>query len=265
MTFNIRGFTTPVDGRHGWSHRARASVATVLDQAPDVLGVQELQRPALATYRDELPGYGLVLGPAAGPRWRPEHNAILYARDRLEVLGSGGFWLSATPEVPSASWDSRNVRALNWVRFGVRGTDTTFRHVNVHLDHWSDRARVESVALLLHRLAGSAEPTVVTGDFNCPPGSAAHRTLLAQGYADTCVQDEDTFHGFGRLDAAVARRFHRGRLRLDWILASGDWDVGGSWIVRGTGASDHDPVVADLGLSGERRLQCSRGDAGGRR
>ncbi|GAA4901930.1 endonuclease/exonuclease/phosphatase family metal-dependent hydrolase [Actinomycetospora succinea] len=250
MTFNVRGFTTPVDGRHRWPRRAARNVATVREQAPDVLGVQELQRAALATYRRELPDHGLVLGPAAGTRRRPEHNAILYAPDRLELLDHGGFWLSATPDVPSASWGTRNARALNWATFAVRGTGATFRHVNVHLDHWSSRAREESVRLFLRRLDDGA-PTVVTGDFNCPPGSPPYRALLGHGYDDTCLQDEETFHGFGTVRAAVVRRFHRGPLRLDWILAErGRWEVEGSRIVRGTGASDHDPVVADLLLSG---------------
>ncbi|MFC5138367.1 endonuclease/exonuclease/phosphatase family protein [Actinomycetospora rhizophila] len=252
MSFNIRGFTTPVDGRHRWSRRAAANVAAVRAQAPDVLGVQELQRPALATYREELTGYDLVLGPAAGMPGRPEYNAILWARDRLELLDTGGFWLSETPDASSASWGTRTVRALNWARFAVRGTEETFRHVNVHLDHWSDRAREESARLLLRRL-GDPGPTVLTGDFNCAPGSPPHRTLLGHGFEDTAVGDEDTFRGFGRLDAAVARRFHRGRLRLDWILvggAPGRWDVEDAWTVRDTGASDHDPVVADLRLSG---------------
>lgn len=259
MSFNVRGFTTPVDGRHRWSRRAAVNVATVRAQAPDVLGVQELQRAALATYRRELADHGIVLGPAAGTRARPEHNAILYAPDRLELLDHGGFWLSATPDVPSASWGTRNVRALTWARFAVRGTGATFRHVNVHLDHWSGLAREESTQLLLRRLA-DPEPTVVTGDFNCPPGSPPHRALLAHGYADTVRRDGETFHGFGGIRAAAVRRFHGGPLRLDWILAGReDWDVEDSWIVRGTLASDHDPVIAELRLSGRRRLQCSPG------
>lgn len=250
MSFNVRGFTTPVDGRHRWSRRAAVNVATVRAQAPDVLGVQELQRAALATYRRDLADYGLVLGPAAGTRGRPEHNAILYAPDRVRLLEHGGFWLSATPDVPSASWGTRNVRALTWARFAARDTGATFRHVNVHLDHWSAPAREGGVRLLLDRLTGP-EPTVLTGDFNCPPASPPHRALLARGYADTVRQDEETFHGFGGVRAAAVRRFHGGRLRLDWVLARGArWDVEDSWVVRGTGASDHDPVVAELRLSG---------------
>jgi endonuclease/exonuclease/phosphatase family metal-dependent hydrolase len=110
---------------------------------------------------------------------------------------------------------------------------------------------------------------VLTGDFNCPPGSAPHRTFLAHGYEDTHLAtgredrpEDDTFHAFGGVRSVLVRRLHRVRhgqrpLRLDWILV-GDarrrWRVEASEIVRDrdpvTGAppSDHDPVVARLGL-----------------
>src|ERR1700761_5284010 len=61
MTFNVRGFTSPADGANRWPLRAAHNVATVREHAPDLLGVQELQPEALATYREQLPEYGLVL------------------------------------------------------------------------------------------------------------------------------------------------------------------------------------------------------------
>jgi endonuclease/exonuclease/phosphatase family metal-dependent hydrolase len=273
MSFNVRGFSSPADGPHRWPLRAARNVATVREHAPDLLGVQELQAEGLATYRRQLPDHGMVLGPAAGTRRRPEYNAILYAPDRLEVLDAGGFWLSETPDVPSSSsWRSRGVRAANWVRFAVRGTDVTFRHVNTHLDHWSSIAREESARLVLRRLESPGEEapaTLVTGDFNCPPGSAPYRTFLAHGYEDAYLargfgdrRDEPTFHAFGGVRSRLVSRFHRVRygplpMRLDWILV-GDgrqrWRVDEASIVRDrdpvTGAppSDHDPVIAQLCL-----------------
>ncbi|MCD2195381.1 endonuclease/exonuclease/phosphatase family protein [Actinomycetospora endophytica] len=270
MSFNVRGFSTPADGANRWSLRADRNVATVREHAPDLLGVQELQPEALATYRQQLPEYGMVLGPAAGNERRPEYNAILFSPDRLEVLDADGFWLSETPDVPSSSWRSKVVRTANRVTFGVRGTERTFRHVNTHLDHWSSLARERSAHLVLRRLASEdAPPTLVTGDFNCPPGSPPHRAFLEHGYRDTYLargpsesRDDGTFHAFGGVRAALVRRFHRARygrrpMRLDWILVG---DGGGSWrvdeaaIVRDrdpvTGAppSDHDPVTAALAL-----------------
>jgi len=265
MSFNVRGFTSPVDGRHRWPRRAALNVATVRDQAPDLLGVQELQTEALATYRAQLPDHGLVLGPAAGTARRPEYDAIFFVPDRLEVVEAGGSWLSETPDVPSSSWGSRNVRAVNWATFAVRGTDVTLRHVNTHLDHWSGRARARSTDVIVRGVGDGSLPTILTGDFNCPPGPGPHATFLAHGYEDTCRgrdRDEATFHGFGGVRSSAVRLFHRVRygrrpLRLDWILVADErrrWRVEDSATVRDrdplTGAppSDHDPVIADLCL-----------------
>jgi endonuclease/exonuclease/phosphatase family metal-dependent hydrolase len=265
MTFNVRGFTSPADGANRWPLRATHNVATVREHAPDLLGVQELQPEALATYREQLPEYGLVLGPAAGNARRPEYNAILFDPARLEVIDTGGFWLSETPDVPSSSWRSHVVRTVNEVTFAVRDTDVRFRHVNTHLDHWSGLARTEGARLLLRRVAQVTPddpPTVVTGDFNCPPDSAPYRTFLAQGYEDTYAGDDITFHGFGGVRSALVRRLHRLRhgrrpQRLDWILvgdAGRRWHVDDAAIVRdrdpvtGVPPSDHYPVLAQLRL-----------------
>lgn len=273
MSFNVRGFTSPVDGSNRWSRRAGRNVATVREHAPDVLGVQELQGEALATYRERLPEYDVVLGPAAGNGRRPEYNAILFSPERLDAIDTGGFWLSETPDVPSSSWGAKVVRTVNWVTFSVRGTDVTFRHVNTHLDHWSGLARRQSADLVVRHMgeADGAMPTVLTGDFNCPPGSVPHRVFLTRGYQDTyrapgedgAGDDGSTFHAFGGVRCLLARAVHRVRygrrpLRLDWILV-GDgrrrWGVEGCAVVRDrdpvTGAppSDHDPVLARLRLA----------------
>ncbi|HEY2220770.1 endonuclease/exonuclease/phosphatase family protein [Actinomycetospora sp.] len=271
MSFNVRGFTSPADGPHRWPLRAARNVATVRDHAPDLLGVQELQTESLATYREQLPEYRVLLGPAGGNERRPEYNAILFSPDRLDLVDAGGFWLSETPEVPSSSWRSRGVRTVNWATFAVRGTDVVFRHVNTHLDHWSSPARERGAELVLRRFACSTEgapPTLVTGDFNCPPGSAPYRSFLANGYEDSYLagegdgRGEATFHAFGGVRSLLVRHVHRVRygrlpLRLDWILV-GDrerrWRIDESGIVRDrdpvTGAppSDHDPVTASLRL-----------------
>ncbi|MDQ4119703.1 MAG: endonuclease/exonuclease/phosphatase family protein [Actinomycetota bacterium] len=289
MSFNVRGFESRADGRHRWPLRAARNVATVRDHAPDLLGVQELQAEALATYREHLSDYGLVLGPPAGNDRHPEHNAILFSPDRLEVVDAGGFWLSTTPDVRSSSWRSRVVRTANWATFALRGTGVTFRHVNTHLDHWSGLAREEGTRLVLRRVAGLTEcslPTVVTGDFNCPPCSAPYRELLAHGYEDTYLavgredrRSDGTFHGFGGVRPFVVRCVHRARngrrpMRLDWILV-GDgrrrWRVEDSAIIRdrdpvtGVPPSDHDPVLAELLLDQPPDRTCRAGTRGGAR
>jgi endonuclease/exonuclease/phosphatase family metal-dependent hydrolase len=142
--------------------------------------------------------------------------------------------------------------------------------VNTHLDHVSERARVEGNRLILHQteetLANHGNPpTIVTGDFNCRPGSPAYRVFVEAGFLDT-------FHAAGNEDAEGVYTFHafRGtRLspgdtdkptgRIDWILIRDGGrrvEVRSHEILRdgdeaaGKYPSDHYPVLAELELSG---------------
>jgi endonuclease/exonuclease/phosphatase family metal-dependent hydrolase len=149
-------------------------------------------------------------------------------------------------------------------------------HLNTHLDHIGEQARVESVRLLLRRLPdprGVDLPVILTGDFNCNPWSPGYRVhvestftdvsyhiLRAYGFADTflAVGGEDsvasfTFHGFEGARYWAARHHMAGR--IDWILT-----LDGVRPVQPLTRliahdqeppvfpSDHYPVVADIEL-----------------
>lgn len=274
MTFNIRGFSRRRDGANSWEHRAALNVRTIRRHAPDVLGVQELRTESLATYRRELPGYACLLGPAAGNGAPGEFTAILYDPARLELLGTGGFWLSETPDRRSASWRTRVVRAANWARFRTP-QGLSFLHLNTHLDHLSGLARVRGGELVLRRVAALRAdgdlPVVVTGDFNCRPGSVPYRLFTDDGFQDTAVaagSGRDTgpgtfhaFHGARRvlLDTLDSVRRARAPRRLDWILLAGGrarLRAVGHTVLRdrdpatGTYPSDHYPVLAALTAGG---------------
>jgi endonuclease/exonuclease/phosphatase family metal-dependent hydrolase len=142
-------------------------------------------------------------------------------------------------------------------------------HLNTHLDHISEQARVEGTKLILGRLAsmqsdGSA--AIVTGDFNAPAGSplrgepsAAYALFADAGFVDAhlaCGNDGDparsfTYHGF---EGETFRGSDAAPRRIDWILlrdgASTRTRAASCEIVR-DGApplypSDHYPVVADI-------------------
>ena len=277
MTFNIaNAIDTEDDGDNAWERRAPLSVATIKRYAPDVIGFQQCDEGNLATYRTELAVYRYVLGPAADGPDLYAYNAIAYAPDRVELLDAGGCYLSETPETWSLGWDAADVRALAWARLRALQDGGEFLHLNTQLDHIGERARVESVRLLLRRLPdlrGGGLPVILTGDFNCNPWSPGYRVhvettftdvsyhvLRAYGFADTflAVGGEDsvasfTFHGFEGARCWAAQHHMAGR--IDWILT-----LDGSRPVRPLTCliahdqeppvfpSDHYPVVADLDL-----------------
>ncbi len=267
MSFNVRGSFRDMRKKEAWRNRAALNVATIERHAPDVVGLQECQRGNLRAYRKHLARYARIRGPEYGNVIPYEFNAILFDPGRLELLGSGGFWLSETPEKRSRSWETRVARSANWALFRFIGTRLPILHVNTHLDHVSPRARQEGSKLIIRRTAeiaarAAGDPAIiVTGDFNSRPGNATYRNFAEAGFADTYLaagnedtQEANTFHAF---EGERFREAHpeRGPRRVDWILLKDPRGRLRTWshtIVRdgrrGLYPSDHYPVLAELSL-----------------
>ena len=260
MSFNVRGSQHP-DGKNEWPRRARLNVDCIRGCMPDLIGFQEFQKGNRETYDTGLPGYERLFGPGYENRKPYAFNAIYYDPQRLALLESGGFWLSETPGERSRSWESQQVRSVNWARFrGAPGVE--FVHLNTHLDHRSGQARVEGSRLVLRSLdeiAGDA-PVLITGDFNCNPGSKTYGIYESAGFADVHRlagnAPERTFHRFEG-EGFKPKKSPPPEGRLDWVLvregsASG-WEVRDCRTVRDgeppVYPSDHYPVVAELRIS----------------
>ena len=270
MSFNVRGSFRDATSKNAWRNRASLNVATIERYAPDVIGLQESQRGNLATYRKNLPRYAQIRGPRYGNAFPYDSNAILYDPERVRPLGSGGFWLSETPERHSRSWGARVARSATWALFAPTNTDLSILHLNTHLDHVSAPARREGSNLIIEKISKLTDRTdeppatvILTGDFNARPKSATHKNLTRSGFIDTYLAagNEDdhsanTFHAFkgtGYRDKHPAR----GPRRIDWILLQdpkGRLGIESHAIIHdaeentGLYPSDHYPIVADFRL-----------------
>lgn len=267
MTFNLRTGNMP-DGANHWDHRKDLVARLIRGIDPDILGAQE----ALAGQYDFLRGqfesaYHLV-GVCREDGCRAGEAApILLRRERFDLLASGTFWLSETPQaVGSKGWDGDWPRICTWAR--VRGRrcspasadrSAEILVLNTHLDHAGPIARREGAKLLRRFMAeqGADAPLLLMGDFNVGPESEPHRILLDD--ADDGVRlfdayrhlhpqraaDEATWHGFtGAADGSP----------IDWILCSPHFHVESCDIDRtrfdGRYPSDHFPVTAKV------RMEC---------
>ena len=268
MSFNVRGASHMGDGVNVWEMRAAINVETIRRYEPDLIGFQEFHHGNREVYERELPGYTRLPGPVYGTGQVEEYAAIFFDPERLEDLDSGGFWLSDTPDEYSTSWGNEVIRSANRAVLRCRQNGATFLHVNTHLDHVSEPARVEGSGLILRqsektRTNHGELPTVVTGDFNCTPGTRPYRVFIEDGFVDTFLvagneDDAYTFHAFkgarftpsdtdkptGRIDWILVRdEAGRVKIRSHEILRDGDE-------AAGTYPSDHYPVLAELELTG---------------
>ncbi len=254
MSFNIR-FGTANDGKDAWPNRKELVQKTIAAYQPDLLGTQETLPFQAEFLKQQLNGFE-YFGWSRDTNVDGEQCGIFVKKERFEVLDSGQFWLSETPDIKaSKSWDSSLPRVATWVRLKDRNTgDREFFFANTHFDHRGSEARLKSAQLIRTRLSqlASGLPIVLTGDFNCDEGSEPWKEimqdkLLKDTWREVFPQknaSEGTFSGFtGKA----------GDARIDWILASQHFDAKESAIDRtndnGRYPSDHFPVTATLNWS----------------
>jgi len=259
MSFNIR-YGTARDGEDHWDKRKDFLIDTIRAYNPDLLGTQEVLADQADFLQQKLPDYGFAGAGRDDGQRKGEYSAIMYRKDRFDLLAHGQWWLSPTPEkVGSKGWDAALPRVVTWTRLKDRASGVAFLYYNTHWDHQGNVARVESGKLmrkLIEDSRGDSDlPVIVTGDFNSTEESEQYRTLTAgdgtglkliDAYREIHPQresDEASFNGF---------KGTRKGLRIDWILHSPQWVAKGAAIDRteknGHTPSDHFPVTAELEL-----------------
>lgn len=179
ISYNIR-YNNPGDKHNAWPQR-KARVAALLQQYnPDLIGFQEVLKEQLDDLTAHLSafawvGVGRDDGATAG-----EYAPIFYRRAHFDLLATGTFWLSETPQEPgSFGWDADCVRIATWARLRHKVSDCTLLMLNTHFDHQGEQAQVESALLLRRFLNDPAQrlPAVITGDFNSTAQSWPYEIL----------------------------------------------------------------------------------------
>jgi endonuclease/exonuclease/phosphatase family metal-dependent hydrolase len=255
MTFNIR-YDNPDDGVDAWPNRRDRVAGLIRFHGADAVGVQEAEAHQLVELDARLPGFARVGVGRTDGREEGEFSAILYRTARLDMLASGTFWLSPTPEVVgSKGWDAAIERVATWARFRDRATGCTYVHLNTHFDHMGERAREESARLVRQRLATLAAglPVVVTGDLNVAPTTAAYRIFTRDTIAGAFAPLADAFATtrtphYGPTATWTAFKAIEPGQRIDYVLVSPGVAVHAHGILSDRWddrfPSDHLPVLA---------------------
>ena len=168
MTFNIR-LSLDSDKENSWENRKNDALQLLGYYHPDVFGIQEAVPQQMTDLKTGLKNYDFVgVGRDDGAN-KGEYSAIFYNTEKLQVLQSGTFWLSETPDQPSKGWDAAYNRVCTYALFKTKKGGRKFWAFNVHFDHVGIIARENSSKLILEKintLNPRNFPVVLTGDFN---------------------------------------------------------------------------------------------------
>lgn len=247
MSFNIRCLNVGTDS---WEDRIGIVSQTILKSEADSIGVQEATPEWMKTLDTTVAekyahiGVGRDDGDNEG-----EYSAIFYLKDKYELVDSGTFWLSETPEKPSIGWDAACNRICTWARLKNKETGEEYVHMNSHFDHVGITARKNSVQLILDKAKTFGDiPVVFTADMNVKEGSDNYKQFTESGYFyDTKYIAPDTMDYCTYHDTKP--NSHKDDI-IDYVMINDGFDAISYKVVTagidGRFVSDHYPIYADM-------------------
>ena len=272
-TFNVL-CGDPLTGTRSWPGRLPLLRRSVEAARADVLGLQEVLPSKLPDAAHLVAPLTLVPGPSTGPRWFDasiarserndvgEHLPIAYRSDRVQLLDTGAFWISETPDRPSSRLALAATPFLvHWVRLAFRDLPGSALVMNGHFGHapWHHAPTARVVTAQLGKLAtanagahDASASAFLVGDFNAVPSSELLRKLTAKpgaGFVDAARSAAE------RVGPPVTYHWGRGATRLgltiDYVLARTPLRPGRAEVIdthdERQHASDHHLLVVEFG------------------
>lgn len=183
-TYNVRVYNNYDSIRgNAWEQRESYMASLIRFHDFDIFGTQEGVKHQLDTLKSDLPGFEYIGAGREDGKEKGEYAAIFYKTALFDVLDSGNFWLSETPDRPGKGWDAEYVRICSWGHFRHKPSGREFLFVNLHMDHVGVVARRESAKLIKQKMTefGDKLPVILTGDFNVDQNSEAYKEILDGG------------------------------------------------------------------------------------
>lgn len=236
----------------------------ILKNDPDVLLLQEVSEewiPHLQTFMEEngysYYGYGRYGSEMSdqiiknGDQFTP----ILWKTEKYDLVDSGHFWLSDTPEVQSSAWfdgtTSDFPRCNNWVILKDKSNGTEFLATSVHTAPGENgKVRTNSsylIATRLNEIRGD-RPAILAGDWNMQLTDDAYFAITENGYFDLRAIAEEadkggSFNAWGqRAEGEFAYGDHifvsENMAAKNFIVLDDKYD--------GEHISDHNPLFSEV-------------------
>ena len=253
LTYNIR-YDNPKDGENRWELRKEHLSKQILFYEPEVFGVQEALNHQVQFLEKSCVAYDYVGVGRDDGKAQGEYAAIFYKKDQFNLLKSGHFWLSETPNVPSKAWDAALPRICTYVLLEYKNSSKQIWVFNTHFDHRGVQARVHSAHLItkqIQNLNQNNAPVILMGDFNLLPDSEPVKVITNRLKDSFEIVKQvkfgpiGTFNSF-QIDYPLDKR-------IDYIFVSGDNVIVEKYavlsgIIDQKFLSDHLPVYTELEL-----------------
>lgn len=259
-TYNLRNENT-YDVGNLWKDRYPYVAKLIMYHDFDFFGTQEVLPGQLKDLDNALPSYAHY-GQGRDGNGEGEHTAIFYKTDKYDLINKGDFWLSATPDVPSKSWDAPCCnRICTWIELREKSSGKILFVFNAHYDYEKDYARDQSSFLVLSKIQEIAgdRPAIFMGDLNGGIKDSWCKILhesevLRNTYFDveTPYANNASYNAFGKFDTLGEEdlRLMSEKTVIDHIFFSkhfktNKWGLLTDTYDMGKFPSDHFPVLVD--------------------
>ncbi len=198
ISFNIR--CRDDENGHSIAERAPRLFAATEPYDADLIGFQEY-RPQWEEYIAKYYGGKYDIFNKYRSVEKPESAPILWKKDKFELLKTGYFWYSDTPEVESRGWDElyNCHRICEYVILKNKVDGQEFCFMNTHFG-FGDKGQVASAKLLADYAKKISDlPTFITGDFNMGPMSLGYAEMIKHfSDVNACLDrvTDITYHGY---------------------------------------------------------------------
>ena len=249
ISYNIR-YNNPNDGKDIWENRRETITDFIEKEAPDFLGLQEVNFPQIQYLNSNLINYSFIGVGRDDGKTRGEFSPIYFDESKYNLLLSNTFWLSKTPDNISVGWDAAMERICTYGLFKQKNDGSKVWVFNTHFDHIGNEAREKSVDLILSKikdLTKDKDQIIITGDFNLSDDSVPIKKLQ-NFYNDVNIKMDNKSKFYGTFNNFKIDNNYNNR--IDYIFYKNFDLIKSSHLHiktdQGRWASDHHPVIAIL-------------------
>jgi endonuclease/exonuclease/phosphatase family metal-dependent hydrolase len=263
-TYNLR-IITPVDsGPRSWVNRRHYIASIIHHAAFQLIGFQEIfNNDQLNDMKQRLLNYAFITnGQDNSSGTKGEMLAIAYDKYRFQVLESGFFFLSPTPNFPGIGWDASTNRICQWARIYDLFNQNEFYFFNTHFNWSGNVSRADGAKLVTQMIDSLAVgvPVICVGDFNASTTEAAFYNQMTSVLTDSRIATVSipigsygTYNCWDTSKAALKKD-----KRIDYVFVKDfevlSYETLNEKFVVDTWPSDHFPVKVTLIMNKQVQL-----------